>query len=91
MSDKSRKSKIVAVRLPNEVIDMLKKRILNSRYTGLSDYLRARITYDTMRKHGKCNTPLSMVEIEGSKYARVTGTKPIGGNTLESNPRASEG
>lgn len=50
MSGHSKTSKVVCVRLPNKVVDTLKRRAPR---WGYSEYLRDRLTYDIMRKHGK--------------------------------------
>jgi Arc/MetJ-type ribon-helix-helix transcriptional regulator len=53
MPGKSKSSRIVSVRLPNEVIEVLQRRVKENRFTGIPSYLRDRITYDTLRRHGK--------------------------------------
>lgn len=51
----SNSSKVIPVRLPNDVIETLERRIKKGKGSsqGLSQYLRDRITYDVRRKHGK--------------------------------------
>ena len=49
----SRKSKIISIRLPNELIAKVQKRVDVGRHESVSDYLRERIIYDITRKHKK--------------------------------------
>jgi len=51
MPTSNKKSTIISVRLPNEVVEALRKRTVKGRHKGISAYLRERITYDTLRKH----------------------------------------
>jgi len=55
MSGTSRKTTVVAVRLPNEVVFTLKRRLegRRSRWGSVGEYLRERIIYDTERQHGR--------------------------------------
>ncbi len=55
MPTQNKKSRLVTVRLPLEVVQTIEKRITSSkgRHSGISSYLRERITFDTMRQHGK--------------------------------------
>lgn len=55
MSGTSTKSKVIALRLPNEIVFTLLRRIdgRRSRWDSLSSYLRDRIIYDTERLHIK--------------------------------------
>ena len=46
----SRKTKPVAFRLTNEVIEILERRVAKGRWEKLSDYIRDRITTDALRK-----------------------------------------
>ena len=50
----SSKTTVVAIRLPNDVVFTLRRRIKNrrSRWLTVGEYLRERVIYDTMRKHG---------------------------------------
>jgi len=50
----SKKSQVITVRLPNEVVAKIDKRIkVTGKYRTRSSYLRDRITYDITRKHKK--------------------------------------
>jgi len=53
MLGKSKKSTVVATRLPNEILDTIKDRVENGRGSSLtvSEYIRRRIIYDITRKH----------------------------------------
>lgn len=54
MSNQSSKTATIAVRLPLPVWQRLKARFLRQeRFTTLSAYLAARLTYDTLRPHGR--------------------------------------
>ena len=48
----SKKSKVISIRLPNEIIEKVQKRIdRRSGLVNMSTYLRERIIYDVSRKH----------------------------------------
>ena len=49
----SRITASVGVRLPLDVVAILKARLAKSKHKTLSAYLGARITYDVRRRHGK--------------------------------------
>ena len=50
----SKRTKVVAVRLSNELYEKIDKRLeKRGRDITMSDYLRDRITYDIERKHRK--------------------------------------
>ena len=53
MSGTSSKTTVVAVRLPNEVVFTLKRRIdgQRSRWDSVGEYLKERIIYDVERQH----------------------------------------
>ena len=53
MSGTSKISTRVSIRLPNEVVRTLERRIdgERSRWVSVGEYLRERIIYDTMRVH----------------------------------------
>ena len=53
MSGTSRISTRVSIRLPNEVVRTLERRIdgRRSRWSTIGEYLKERIIYDTMREH----------------------------------------
>ncbi len=53
MSGRSRKTQVVALRLPNNVMDILNRRINGRRthWESIGAYLQDRIIYDTLRKH----------------------------------------
>lgn len=51
MSGKSSKSQVIPIRLPNEIVEMIKRRLANNRFDSISQYLRERIIYDMTRKH----------------------------------------
>ena len=55
MSGTSSKSTVVTIRLPNEGVCTLRRRINGgrSRWFTVGEYLKERIIYDTERKHGK--------------------------------------
>jgi len=53
MAGKSSKTQVVAIRLPNEVAEIIKRRCENHLDGTVSGYLRDRITYDMTRKHSK--------------------------------------
>ena len=54
MLGKSNKTTIITIRLPNEVVYTLRRRIdgRRSRWASIGDYLKERIIYDIERKHG---------------------------------------
>jgi len=53
MSGTSSKTTVVSIRLPNEVVFTLKRRLdgQRSRWSSVGEYLKERIIYDTMRPH----------------------------------------
>ena len=51
MSGTSSKSQVVAIRLPNEVVELIRERSEARGYSNLADYLRPRIIADLTRKH----------------------------------------
>ena len=55
MSGKSSKTTVVSIRLPNEVVFTLKRRIngKRTRWDTVGNYLKERIIYDTERAHVK--------------------------------------
>lgn len=53
MSGRSSKTGIIRMRLPNEIIAIVQKRVDNGRHDSVSSYLRDRIIYDITRKHVK--------------------------------------
>lgn len=53
MSGRSTKSQVIAIRLPNEIVETIKRRFANNRFDSISHYLRERIIYDVTRKHTK--------------------------------------
>jgi len=54
VSGKSNKTTVVAIRLPNDVVFTLRRRINGnrSRWSTVGEYLKERIIYDTERRHG---------------------------------------
>ena len=50
MSGVSKRTTIVPIRLPNEIVAILKRRAANYQDGKLSSYLRDRIIYDVSRK-----------------------------------------
>ncbi|MCP4608958.1 MAG: hypothetical protein GY845_09625 [Planctomycetes bacterium] len=53
MSGKSTKSQIVCFRVPNEVYEILDRRMNKSRFFSVNEYVQQRIIYDTLSNHGK--------------------------------------
>jgi len=55
MSGTSKKTTVVGLRLPNDVVLTLQQRISGprSRHLTIGEYLKERIIYDTMRQHSK--------------------------------------
>ena len=49
----SKKTRIISIRLPNELIAKVQKRVDVGRHESVSEYLRDRIIYDIGRKHKK--------------------------------------
>ncbi len=51
----SKTSTVVSIRLPNEIVFTLQRRIdgRRGRWSSVGDYLKERIIYDTERQHGK--------------------------------------
>lgn len=43
MPNKSSKSQVIAIRLPNEVVDKIRQRCESNRFDSVSHYLRERI------------------------------------------------
>jgi hypothetical protein len=53
MAGVSKSTKVVGVRLPNEVVETIRRRCMrNLHYITVGTYLRNRIVYDITRKHG---------------------------------------
>jgi len=54
MSGKSSKSTVVTIRLPNEVVYTLSRRIngRRSRWGSVGEYIKERLIYDIERSHG---------------------------------------
>ena len=54
MSGRSSKTTVVTIRLPNDVVYTLSRRIAGdrSRWSTIGEYLKERIIYDTERSHG---------------------------------------
>lgn len=57
MAGKSSKTQVIAIRLPNEIVETIKKRFANNRFDSVSHYLRERIIYDMTRKHARFKDP----------------------------------
>ena len=53
MSGKSSTSQVITIRLPNEIVETIKRRLANNRFDSISQYLRERIIYDMTRKHNR--------------------------------------
>lgn len=55
MAGTSTKTKVVSLRLPNEVVFTLERRIAGkrTRWDSVGEYLQERIIYDVMREHKK--------------------------------------
>ncbi len=54
MSGRSRKSKVVQVRLPNDIIEIIEGRIAKQvRFTTVAKYLSNHIIWEVTRKHTK--------------------------------------
>ncbi len=53
MSGKSKISQVVSIRLPNEVLFTLQRRIdgRRSRWSTVGEYIKERLIYDTERSH----------------------------------------
>lgn len=49
----SKKTKVIAIRLPNELVARIEKRVKKGWHESVADYLRDRIIYDITRKHQK--------------------------------------
>ncbi len=54
MSGKSSQTKVIALRLPNDIYSILERRVNKSHraYLTVGQYLKERIIYDTLRIHG---------------------------------------
>ena len=52
----SKKTTIVSIRLPNELVAKVQKRVDNGRHESVADYLRNRIIYDVNRKHRRARS-----------------------------------
>ena len=52
MSGTSKQTRVVSFRLSNEVCEIIERRARKGKGQSVSVYLRDRITYDTLRKHG---------------------------------------
>ena len=50
MSGKSSKTQVVHVRLPNDVVEVIRRRVDNE-WDSVSQYLRDLISYQIMRSH----------------------------------------
>ena len=55
MPQTSGKSKVVSIRLPNETVAILSRRIKGrrSRWDSIGEYVKERLIYDIMRPHKK--------------------------------------
>jgi len=53
MPGKSSRSQVITIRLPNEIVETIKRRLANNRFGSISEYLRDRIIYDMTRKHSR--------------------------------------
>lgn len=53
MHGKSSTTRVVALRLPNDVYEIIKRRAVNSRYFTVSAYLRAELVYFAKLNHHK--------------------------------------
>lgn len=53
MPGKSTRSQVISVRLPNEVVETIKRRFAKNRFDSVGAYLRDRIIYDVTRKHSR--------------------------------------
>jgi len=55
MSGTSTKSTVVSIRLPNEVVSTLSRRIngRRSRWVSIGEYLQERVIYDVERSHNR--------------------------------------
>jgi len=50
MSGKSNKTQVISVRLSNDVIEVIQRRVGNE-WDSVSQYLREMVTYQVMRSH----------------------------------------
>ena len=57
MAGISGKPQVVGIRLPNELMEIIRRRCSNNRYETVSAYLRDRIIYDITRKHMRYKSP----------------------------------
>lgn len=65
MSGTSSKTSVIRLRLPNEIIEKVTRRVENNpNYKTVSSYLRDRIIYDVNRKHVKHSDNGSLKENE---------------------------
>ena len=57
MAGKSSKSTVVAIRLPNEIVFTLNRRIngRRSRWSSIGEYIKERLIYDIERSHDRIN------------------------------------
>ena len=51
MSGTSKTTTVVGIRLPNEVVELIRQRCEERGYENVADYLRPRIIADITRKH----------------------------------------
>lgn len=51
MAGKSKRTKVVSLRLPNELMAKIEKRVKSGEWDSVGHYLRERITYDILRQH----------------------------------------
>lgn len=54
----SKKTKVISIRLPNELVAKVQKRVEEGRHDSVADYLRDRIIYDVLRKHQKARVKI---------------------------------
>ena len=59
MSGTSKKTTVISIRLPNDVVFTLNRRIngRRGRWESVGEYLQERIIYDTMRVHARRDKP----------------------------------
>ena len=55
MPNQSKQTQVVSIRLPNEIIAIISRRVngKKSRCDSMGEYLRGRIIYDVTRRHHK--------------------------------------
>jgi hypothetical protein len=85
MSGTSSKSTVVAIRLPNDVVDVIRQRAEARGCSNLADYLRPRIISDLTRKH-KRNDARQRGSETSNEDRELVASSPLPTTTIDNLP-----